>query len=117
MKTSSEIHKIVQVSSCGLVFLFSWCGKLLVFSLLFFTSLCSVTLPGTHDGRFVLTRGEPILLCSLFFQRFLGFLGSLFGLGFFFGFVGFFALVFIFVLLVVWINITSLIFVVITYYL
>ena len=58
--TSSEIHKIVQVSSCGLVFLFSWCGKILVFlSLLFFFFLFFDDPPGDLWWVFW---GKPIFL-------------------------------------------------------
>ena len=70
---------------------FSWFGKLFVILIAVFLPLFSVTFPGTHAGRSVLTRGKPILLCSLFFPRFLGFLGVAFWTGVFFGFVGFFA--------------------------
>ena len=86
--TSAVIHKIVQVSSCGLVFsffpfpevvrfLFFHCGFFSFFSF-------PVTLPGTYAGRSALTRGKPIFLwfCDLGFWVF--FLFLVFSLGFFF---------------------------------
>ena len=74
-------HKIVQVSSCGVVFSFfpfPEVVRFLFFHCVFFSFFSfSVTLPGTYAGRSALTRGKPIFLyfCDLGFWVFFVFFG------------------------------------------